>query len=186
MARPAKLERLRRRAMNARTKTMRAYWKRSLDRNRRKYLSQTVSFDGVPTMRGLALLLGHVRKHHLWVGGLNSSDRRVGVAERYGHSSQAALYAGWVARRPGYLPANPPGFSSHELRSDGAPVYHTPRGAVIPWHMLGLDVSDDRGALDALQSLGVHVTHPYSSRSEAHHLNVLGDPTDVLVGLGYV
>ena len=183
MARPALLTRLRKRAMHSKSKVLRAYWTRSLDRNRRKYLAKTVAFDGVPTMRGLALLLKHARKHG-WDGRLNSSDRRKGVAERYGHQSQAALYAGWVARRPGFNPANPPGVSSHELRSDGSRVFPVSRGRVLPWYMLGLDVDDDAGLVKALSHLGVHATHPYSSASEKHHVNVIADPTGVLVHLG--
>jgi hypothetical protein len=182
--RPAKLERLRDRAMHARTRAARAYWKRSLDRNRRKYLAQTVPFDEVPTMRGLALLLQHARRRG-WTGTLNSSDRRQGVAERYGHSSQAALYRGWVARRPGFLPANPPGFSSHELRSDGSPLFGR-RGHRLPWWQLGLDVNEDAKLVAILRVLDVDARHPYHTASEAHHVNVIDDPTDVLAHLGDV
>lgn len=186
MASPSKqlLDKLRARAIQARTPVLRAYWKRSLTRNRQRYLSATVAFDGVPTMRGLALLLSHARRNGEWTGGLNSSDRRKGVAERYGHQSQAQLYDGWIHRRPGYLPANPPGFSSHELRSDGNPVFRTTRGGALPWYMLGLDVTDDQGLVSALHRLGIDARHPYSSGSEAHHINILRDPTTVLVGLG--
>ncbi len=186
MSRPAKLERLRARAMNARTHGGRAYWTRSLKRNRAKYVQQTVAFDGVPTMQGLALLLAHARKTGAWHGRLNSSDRRKGVAERYGHQSQAALYDGYIHHRPGYLPANPPGRSSHELRSDGNAVYGRPAGAVLPWYQLGLDVNDDQALVAALTRMGAHVTHPYLTRSEAHHINLLRDPTQALVHLGVI
>lgn len=184
MARPAKLDRLRDRAMYSRTKAMRAFWKRSLERNRLRYVSQTVTFDGVPTMRGLAILLERARKQG-WKGMLNSSDRREGVAERFGRSSQAALYKGWLARKPGFLPANPPGFSSHELRSDGSPLFGT-RGQKLPWYQLGLDVSDDQRLVDILRGLGVGVVHPYRSPSEAHHINLTTDPMPVLVHLGAI
>jgi hypothetical protein len=184
MARPAKLERLRDRAMHSRTRAQRAYWKRSLARNRKKHLTTTVAFDGVPTQRGLALLLGHARRHG-WKGRLSSSDRRKGVAERYGHQSQSALYDGFRKGLPGFNPANPPGFSSHELRSDGTHLFGA-RGRKLPWFKMGLDVSDDAALQRELRELGVHVKHPYDTPSEAHHLNVLADPTDVLAGLGDV
>jgi hypothetical protein len=176
------LSRLRNRVIHAPTRVRQAFWKRALDRHRAAYLSQTVAFDGVPTMRGLALLLGHARLRG-WRGTLNSSDRRAGVAERYGKKSQARLYRGWVDHLPGYLPANPPGFSSHELRGDGNPVYERPRGARLPWYMLGLDVTEDIQLARLLESLGVDVVHPYRSAAEAHHLNVIKDPTPVLVHL---
>lgn len=182
MARPALLARLRRRAIKARTPAMRALWRRALERRRRNYLSQTIAFDGVPTMRGLAILLQHARGRG-WNGRLNSSDRRKGVAERYGHQSQAALYAGWAARRPGFNPANPPGRSSHELRSDGNPIFGKPVGAVLSWYELGVDADEAEQLRQVLREMGVDARRPYQTVSEAHHLNVLTDPTAVLVRL---
>lgn len=184
MARPAKLDRLRDRAMNARTRVQRAYWKRSLDRNRRRYLTETVAFDGVPTQRGLALLLTHARKRG-WQGKLNSSDRRAGVAERFGHQSQAALYDGFRRGRPGFLPANPPGYSSHELRSDGSRLFGR-RGRKLAWFELGLDVDQDTALVTRLRDMGVDARHPYDTPSEAHHVNVLHDPTSILAKLGEI
>lgn len=180
--RPKLLERLRYRARNARTRAKRAFWSRALDRNRRRFLSQTVEFDGVPTMRGLALLLGHSRRKG-WAGRLASSDRRLGVAERFGKSSQAALYRAWQRREPGANPANPPGFSSHELRSDGTALFGK-RGRKLNWYELGLDASDSARLVAELRHLGVDARHPYTSPSEAHHVNVVTDPTRVLVRLG--
>lgn len=185
MARPALLDRLRRRAMHSRTRAQRAYWARSLTRNRRKYVTTTVAFDGVPTMRGLALLLENARRKG-WKGRLNSSDRRRGVAERFGKSSQHALYRGWSKRLPGFLPANPPGRSSHELRSDGNRAWGRRAGAVLHWYELGLDASDSDRLQDELRKLGVDARHIYFSPSEAHHVNVMRDPTDVLIGLGLI
>jgi hypothetical protein len=184
MARPAKLERLRDRAMNSRTRVQRAYWARSLARNRRKYLTETVAFDGVPTQRGLALLLARARRVG-WKGQLNSSDRRKGVAERFGHQSQAALYAGFQKGLPGFNPANPPGFSSHELRSDGSALFGY-RGRKLPWYEMGLDVDQDDALQMRLREMGVDARHPYSTPSEAHHLNVLHDPTSILAKLGEI
>lgn len=184
MARPAKLERLRDRAMNSRTRAMRAYWKRSLDRNRKRYLTETVAFDGVPTQRGLALLLTHCRRVG-WKGRLNSSDRRKGVAERYGHQSQAALYDGFRKGLSGFNPANPPGYSSHELRSDGSRLFGR-RGRKLDWFQMGLDVDEDQSLQMRLREMGVDARHPYDTASEAHHINVLHDPTSILAKLGEV
>lgn len=177
----ALLKRLRRRAMYSKTGKQRKFWKRSLARNRQKYLMQTVSFDGAPTMRGLALLLAHARKRG-WRGTLQSSDRREGVAERYGKSSQAALFRAFKAGRGN--PANPPGRSSHELRSDGNPIFHAPVGARLPWFQMGLDVSQSIELVSVLEGMGVDARRPYSSPSEAHHVNVLKDPTGALARLG--
>lgn len=142
---------------------------------RRKSLHSTVAFDGVPVMRGLALMLGDARKHG-WKGRLNSADRRKGVAERFGHQSQAALYACWLARRPGCLPANPPGRSTHELRSDGV-AYRGPVGRPLFWWQMGLDVTEDQELLRVLGRLGYRARHPYNSASEAHHINLTKNPT---------
>jgi hypothetical protein len=142
-------------------------------------LTSTVAFDGVPTFRGLALMLQDCRDHG-WTGRLNSSDRRKGVAERYGKLSQTALYIGyWVKHLPGYAPANPEGQSTHDLHSDGV-AYRGPKGRPLSWWQLGLDVSADAQLVAVANRLGYRLTHPYSSGSEAHHLNLRQSPTRVL------
>src|SRR5688500_17820446 len=52
---------------------------------------ETTSFDGAPVSRGLALVLHEARAAGVQFR-LNSADRRRGVAERYGKSSQFALW----------------------------------------------------------------------------------------------
>jgi hypothetical protein len=180
--RPAKLTRLRNRAMNAKTKTMRAYWKRSLERNRHKYVTETVSFDGAPTMRGLEILLTHARRAG-WDGTLQSSDRREGVAERFGKQSQAALYRGWIQGRAGFNPANPPGRSSHELRSDGNRLFRKSAGLPLEWWQLGMDVGSPASLVHELGRVGVKARQPYSSPSEAHHVNLTEDPMSALINM---
>src|SRR5215831_10542956 len=79
---------------------------------------RTIAFDGVPTYWGLAKPLLLAREHG-WSGQLSSSDRRPGVAEQFGHKSQAALFAcrqrfEQLGRCPPECggdcnPANPPG-----------------------------------------------------------------------------
>lgn len=67
--------------------------------------------------------------------------------------------------------SNPPGYSSHELRSDGTVG---PRGSRIPEWAVGVDSGTDspasRDAITAAaKALGWEVWHPYSRGVEAHH-----------------
>lgn len=151
--------------------------KRVLKRDQPR-LTDTVSFDGTPVFAGLALMLEDARKHG-WNGGLNSADRREGVAERFGKMSQAALWLGFIAGKAGFNPANPPGRSTHELRSDGVP-YRGPIGRPLTWWQLGLDVSDSVTLVNVLNRLGYSAFRPYSSPSEAHHVNLRKSPSRAL------
>lgn len=105
-----------------------------------------------------------------------NSGFRGAVAEpllnKYGHKSQAQLYEGFVHRRTGYLPANPPGFSSHELCADGV-IYGAPRGSHLAWWQQGMDVDDsetDRMIREAAKH-GWQMYRPYTTGYEFHHLN---------------
>lgn len=138
----------------------------------RHSLNQTVSLDGTPLFRGHRLMLQDARKHG-WTGVVNSADRRKGVAERYGKMSQAALYAGWLARKAGFNPANRPGFSTHELRSA--------TGRPLPWWGLGMDVSNSDQLIQVLNRLGYDAYKPYSSPSEQHHINLRRSPRRNLI-----
>lgn len=150
---------------------------------------RTIAFDGTPTFWGLGKPLLLAREQG-WSGRLNSSDRRKGVAERFGKKSQATLFACSQARiQTGRcpascggdcLPANRPGQSSHELRSD-ATGFPGPVGRQLQWFELGLDVDDHAGLLQALARLGYNArqTYPHSN-SEAHHINFNASPGPVL------
>jgi hypothetical protein len=91
----------------------------------------------------------------------------------HGKHSQAQLYQGFIDREPGFLPANPPGFSTHELRSDGAAYPSVGRGDRLAWWQQGFDVNDS----DVDRVIAQGHTHgwvlwrPYDSGSEFHHLN---------------
>jgi lysozyme len=151
--------------------------------------ARTICFDGRPTYWGLAKPLLLAREHG-WGGKLTSSDRRPGVAERFGHKSQATLFncfqrAQQLGRCPVECggdcnPANPPGASSHEQLSDGS-GFPGPVGRQLQWWELGLDVDDSEGLLAVLGSLGyqIHRTYPNSPK-EHHHLNFTADPGPVL------
>jgi hypothetical protein len=74
------------------------------------------------------------------------------------------------------LPAisNPPGFSQHELRSDGAGNPHVPGGGRLkPWQVgvdSGTNSPADQARVEAAaRRLGWHVRHPYSRGVEGHH-----------------
>lgn len=146
---------------------------------RRNRLDQTVALNGTPLFRGHRLMLRDAAKHG-WTGVVNSADRRKGVPERYGKLSQAALYAGWLAGKAGFNPANPPGRSTHELRSDGV-AYRGPVGRPLAWWQLGLDVTNADQLLGVLNRLGYDASRPYSAGSEQHHINLRRSPRRRLI-----
>jgi lysozyme len=150
---------------------------------------RTIVFDGVPTYWGLAKPLLLAREHG-WGGSLSSSDRRPGVAERFGHKSQATLFdcfqrSQQLGRCPADCggdcnPANPPGASSHEQLSD-AKGFPGPVGRQLQWWELGLDVEDSDRLLAILGTLGYQAKRTYpNSPKEFHHLNFTADPGPVL------
>lgn len=139
----------------------------------------TVTFDGVPMFRAQAWALLDARLHGVEFQ-VNSADRRYGVAEKFGKSSQQKLWDGWKRHLPGFFPANPPGFSSHELKSDGNRVYG-PRGRSIPNYMLGIDAVDRPGGDAAelvlwLRAHGYGAIRPYATGSERHHFSFTKSP----------
>ena len=142
-----------------------------------------VLFDGTPVPRGLARVLKDARQNGGWRGSLTSAFRGPGV-RKFGKKSQADLYNGWVRRLPGYNPANPPGRSTHECRSDGsysmqnlgAAYRGKSAGAKLKWWQCGLDVSDSQGLLNALHKLGYSAARTYPDPREYHHINFRKNP----------
>ena len=115
-----------------------------------KLHTRTIPLDGTPIFWGLAKPLVRARERG-WGGRLTSADRRAGIPERFGKMSQASLFSCFtrskaMGRCPSDCagncnPANPPGFSSHELRSDGSRGFPgKARGAKLKWFELGIDV----------------------------------------------
>lgn len=133
-----------------------------------------VQFDGVPVFYGIARVLHDARKAGVRFR-LLSADRRKGIPERYGHLSQAALYAGWLAHRAGFNPANPAGRSTHELRSDGV-AYRGPVGRPLSWWQEGLDLDGSEALREWAVKHGYSLFRPYPSGSEYHHLNFRRSP----------
>lgn len=96
---------------------------------------------------------------------------------RHGKLSQRQLWEGWKARRPGFNPANPPGRSTHELRSDGV-AYPGPVGRRLRYWQVGMDW-DPRHVevlVQAARRRGWIVVRPYADGREMHHLNFRKEP----------
>src|SRR3954470_16711372 len=68
-------------------------------------------------------------------------DAARSLLKRLGGHTQAFLYHAWRRRLPGFNPANPPGRSTHELRSDGV-AYRGPVGRKLSYWCVGMDVDD--------------------------------------------
>lgn len=162
--------------------------------NRAKPLWHTVAFHDVPMFRALALALDHAQDHGAQFA-VFSADRRDNVLRRFnaahGTNLHGQKYLYDHQHERGFYPANPPGKTSHCLRSDGNPAYRVdhrviPPGGALPKYMLGIDVVDHGSANDCsrlvgiLEHLGYHVTRPYHTGSEAHHMCFVNDPTPVL------
>ncbi len=95
------------------------------------------------------------------------------ILQRHGKHDQAWLYE--------HLPAgvaNPPGISTHELRSDGRAYPSIPVGQPLQWWQQGIDVNDaDVPAVKAAaRKYGWIVFQPYKVGVEVHHLNFIKQP----------
>lgn len=115
---------------------------------------------------------------------LNSCDRSAEAEpylRRLGKKSQRQLYEGWMRRLPGYNPANPPGFSTHERRNDGS-AYPVPKGAPLRYWQVGMDWSNSDAVIRAAKELGFTATRTYPrDRREYHHLNFRREPKFKLI-----
>lgn len=156
-------------------------------RDRQDLWTERGCIDGATTWKGLVLVLTVVEARTSWNGGVNAADRTSGHADDCGNkSSQAELYAGYIAGLPGFYPANPPGTGSHEGIADAtlARVYGVAQGSKLePWQW-GLDLSDGPGFEKGAEQLGFRVVRPYGN--EAWHCNLTENPTKVLERLGVI
>lgn len=103
------------------------------------------------------------------------------LLHQLGKRSQAELYYAWTHRLGGALPANPPGYSTHELRNDGY-AYGGARGSRLAWWQCGLDIDDSHVAAFeyAAARHGWRVTRTYPNQaSEYHHVNFRTAPVAV-------
>jgi hypothetical protein len=99
---------------------------------------------------------------------INRSDAAAPILHRYGKRTQREIHADPTLAAI----SNPPGFSSHELRSDGNAIYHTPRGQLLPEWQQGIDVNDRDvpHMIAAAKARGWVLARPYASGAEYHHL----------------
>jgi hypothetical protein len=131
-----------------------------------------VLVDSCPTPRKLAPVLKRIKQR---TGCVYQSIYRgpdvEGLLHRVGKHSQRELYQMFLAGRGN--PANRPGQSTHELRSDGV-AYVGPVGRRLRWWQVGIDVDDAHVQAFIRQAAreGFHaaITYP-GSRSEYHHIN---------------
>lgn len=113
------------------------------------------------------------------------TQRAVNWARKRGAvlSSQRELYDGYRFGRPGYNPANRPGSSTHERRSDGV-AYPGPVGRVLRWWQCGLDIGGPYSSREnaerfcgAARQKGWVATITYPSNpAEQHHVNFRKPP----------
>jgi hypothetical protein len=89
------------------------------------------------------------------------------ILHAHGKHTQKELYE---TLPPGT--ANPPGRSTHELRSDGV-AYPGPIGRVLEWWQQGIDVNDGdvENMITHAKRHGWDLFQPYKSGVEFHHLN---------------
>lgn len=148
-----------------------------------KYKLVGVGSSGRPLPYKLGMLMEELLKE-IGISYINSGLRtQAAVTWARGQgavlSSQAELYQGYITGQPGYNPANPPGYSTHERRSDGVAFPQWTRGLPIPWWACGIDI--DPGYIPSLISAArkrgwiVSITYP-GNPSEGHHVNFRREP----------
>ncbi len=114
---------------------------------------------------------------HATVNSIYRGDAAAWLLHRYGKHTQREIYQEWLnGQEPN--PANPPGFSTHELFSDGVAYPSVHRGAPLAWWQQGFDCDDSDVDYVIAQAAthGWSLFRPYSSGSEAHHVNFRSCP----------
>jgi GH25 family lysozyme M1 (1,4-beta-N-acetylmuramidase) len=106
------------------------------------------------------------------------------ILARFGKHDQAYLWNGWVRRLPGFNPANPPGFSTHECFNDGPAFPSIRRGGRIPEVCVGQDWSNGAHVVQVYRAMGVNaaLTYPGSVR-EKQHINIRQAPKNLKLPL---
>jgi len=112
------------------------------------------------------------------VNSIHRGPEAAKILNKHGKHTQEQLYRGWIDRRPGFAPANQPGYSTHELRSDGTAYPQVKPAALLPWWAQGFDVNDSdvRNVIEQAAKHGWHLWQPYPGGSEFHHLNFKVQP----------
>lgn len=153
------------------------------DRDHLRHSYDPMAFDGCPVSPIVFVVLTDCRKHKVSFGVI-SADRRDGVAQRFGHSSQDELYIHFEHGDPGYLPANPSNSSTHEYINGahgGTPLpsrgtwRRLAEGEHLDPQLVGLDLRSNAEATAfcaAAAKLGWKFEQPYQTMSELHHVNL--------------
>lgn len=113
-----------------------------------------------------------VQDTHSTVNAIYRGEDAKAILHAHGKHTQGELYRELPAGV-----ANPPGRSTHELRSDGV-AYRGPIGRKLEWWQEGIDVNDNNVLpmkLDA-EFHGWILFQPYKTGVEFHHLNFLHRP----------
>lgn len=105
------------------------------------------------------------------------SDRHaLPILRRHGKSTQRELWLRWIRREPGANPANPPGRSTHELRSDGV-AYAGPPGRPLRHWQVGMDWTNAPAVVREFNRNGFSAAITYPSNPlESHHVNLRRHP----------
>ncbi len=115
-----------------------------------------------------ALLLRETKAH---VNSIYRGQDAAMLLHRYGQHTQAEIHRMYPDI------SNPPGRSTHELRSDGV-AYAGPIGRRIQWWGQGIDVNDSDvpHMIAAARRHGWSMWQPYRRGVEFHHLNFAQAP----------
>jgi hypothetical protein len=113
---------------------------------------------------------------HAKVLSIYRGDDAARLLHKHGKHTQRELYT--MFRDGKGNPANPPGYSTHELKSDGSAYKNIPRGKPLPWWCQGIDVNDADTTKMIAQAkrYGWILWRPYPTGNEYHHLNFKARP----------
>ena len=121
----------------------------------------------------IAVCVNDARAH---VNSIYRGPEAEAILHKHGKRSQEELYRMFQAGKG--APANQPGFSTHELKSDGVAYPQFPRGSSIPWWAQGFDVNDNEvyNVIAQGHKHGWFLWQPYPGGAEFHHLNFRNRP----------
>lgn len=101
------------------------------------------------------------------------------LLRKLGKHSQRELYQAHQHDPARFAPANPPGYSTHELRNDGEAYPGVKRGGRLKWWQCGIDIDDAhvQAFIREAAKRGYNVARTYpTSRAEYHHVNFRRPP----------
>jgi lysozyme len=133
----------------------------------------------VPVKAAPAVLEGKRRSGQLLNSCFRGKEARA-ILHQLGKMDQDQLWEGFRRGLPGFNPANPPGFSTHECFNDGPAFPQFRRGARIPDEFVGQDWTNAWKVVQAYRAMGVNaaLTYPNSVR-EKQHVNIRAIPKNI-------